>query len=117
MLLAVCVEEPEEAGCLWPEAIALRTVVPVLEGVVLVEDDVLLGATLAEVLLDDEVLLTRFAELALGLVVVLPVVEERSRREVDDVPSPPRSDVLLLKTLSEPVSCLRPLHVSTYCGP
>lgn len=95
----------------------MRTVVPVLVGVVLTVEDVLFGAAVAVLLFVDEVLLTRFAELALGLVVVLPVVEERSRRELDDVPSPPRSDVLLLKTLSEPVSCLKPLHVSTYCGP
>ena len=95
----------------------MRTVVPVLVGVVLTVEDVLFGAAVAVLLFVDEVLLTRFAELALGLVVVLPVVEERSRRELNDVPSPPRSDVLLLKTLSEPVSCLKPLHVSTYCGP
>lgn len=95
----------------------LRTVVPVLVGVVLTVDEVLFGATVAVLLLEDEVLLTRLAPLAEGLVFVLPWLEVRSRRDVDEVPRPPRSELPLLNTLSEPVSCLKPLHVSTCCVP
>lgn len=113
MLLLDCVALPEPAVCLWLVVVALRTVVPVLETTDLDVEDVRFGAAVAELFLPVTVLLTRFVDVDDALVEVLPSLDERSLREVDEVPSPPRRDERLPKTLSEPVSCLSPVQVST----
>lgn len=98
-----CDDEPETAACLWLDEVALRTVLPVLEGVVLTADEVLEAEAVAVLLSTEAVLLTLLVEVVVERVVVLPAFEERSLLDVDEVPSPPRSDVRLVNTLSEPV--------------
>ena len=113
MLLLDCVALPEPAVCLWLVVVALRTVVPVLETTDLDVEDVRFGAAVAELFLPVTVLLTRVLEDDDALVEVLPSLDERSLLDVDEVPRPPLRDERLLNTLSAPVSCLSPVHLST----
>ena len=95
MLLDVCAVVPlDVAALLWPA-------VPRTADEVLVDGAVLTAVLLAVVLPVADALDTLFAVLLLT-----------SLRTVADEPRPPLDDVRLANTLSEPVSCLGPLHTS-----
>ena len=71
------------------------------------------GAGVTELLLLPEVRTARLLPMLDPDERVLLSDDVMSLLDVDDDPSPPRLVVLLAKTLSAPVSCRGPLHVST----
>ena len=95
---------PELMAALLPRAAELRDVLMAAD---------LEGAAVAEVLtvVPEDDLLAVPLPVTAPLEVVLDD-ELRLRDVVDDLPIPPLNELRLVKTLSDPVSCLGPLQVS-----